>query len=95
MSDAMGDETYSTTGGALKLKGVVGSRVDKKKRRKKKAEQDGDTKGSAKEAADSEQKGEANHAEHGEEPTAADDRSAMSSKTEAERRFEEMRRQRV
>jgi hypothetical protein len=91
----MGDETYSTTGGALKLKGVVGSRVDKKKRRKKKVEQDGDTKVSANEVAASDQKGETDDAGHGEEPPTADDRSAMSSKTEAERRFEEMRRQRV
>lgn len=91
----MGKEDYATTGGTLKLKGVKDSKVEKKKK-KKKPKPETETEDTEKQPTSN--KHEGNEVE---DPTRETDQDAMAldvafvGKTEAERRHEEMRRQRV
>ena len=92
----MGGDLYTTAGGSLKIKGVAGSKVEKKKKKKKKVE------GEAREG------GKADTTATDSPHEAQDDAKALSAvedvstgldadsgKTEAERRHEDLRRQRV
>ncbi len=108
----MAGEGYTTAGGALKLKGVVGSKVDKKKKKKRKVEGDLAAHRATSEAASAVvgSKGEEaeEHTVSGAvaedavssgaalaEETASPVDDSMAGKTEAERKHEELRRQRV
>ncbi|KAI9792671.1 MAG: hypothetical protein M1816_001770 [Peltula sp. TS41687] len=97
----MGKEDYATAGGSLKLKGVKDSKVDKKKK-KKKAKSDVVEETEKKQAAASNNKHEGKKEDKDpsaeaeeQEAIMPEDLASSVGKTEAERKHEEMRRQRL
>ena len=98
----MGGEGYTTAGGALKIKG---SKIEKKRKRKKKRVIEGDQGDTIAEpldkdeAAQSTQDRPEEQEDDGLSPSTRDDPATPldigSGKTEAERKHEELRRQRV
>ena len=89
----MGGDLYTTAGGSLKLKGVAGSKVEKRKRKKKKVESEAPDEGKADAASSREAQDDASALSAVEDVSPGLD--ADSGKTEAERRHEDLRRQRV
>lgn len=89
----MGTEDYATAGGTLKLKGVKDSKVEKKKKKKKSKL---DIEDREKQATSHKHEGKEDKGHSGEaDQEAMSEDVASVGKTEAERKHEEMRRQRV
>jgi protein FAM32A len=87
----MPTDDYATTGGSLKLKGVQGSKIHKKKKKKKSKEGDVE-----KSVAIQEQSEQAEGSEKPHSETEADTEDLkFVGKTEAEKRYEEVKRKRV
>lgn len=102
----MGGESYAAAGGSLKLKGVVGSKIEKKKKKKRKVPDEvlekSETEAIPTATSPGEQdvrrsrsKSPGDDAEKDAVAVAVAVSEADLGKTEAERRHDEMRRQRV
>ena len=87
----MPSDDNATTGGSLKLKGVQGSKIHKKKKRKKAKEGEIEKSVAVRERSEQAESSEKPHSE-----TEADAADLVSvGKTEAEKRYEEVKRKRV
>ena len=94
----MGKGDYAAAGGSLKLKGVKDSKVEKKKKKRKFEVLDADkgsTTGPTDEITSEVSDGKAKQPSPDMGQDATEDDLASVGKTEAEKRHEEMRRQRV
>jgi len=94
----MGKDEYAAAGGSLKLKGVKDSKIDKKKKKKKatapEERQPSSDRAVSASAEEHTEPGETALSER-EKSASVDVRDSTPPKTEAERRYEEMKRKRL